>query len=104
MKSEVKTSAERLNQTLQAETLTLGFNPGEIYLRFGDVVIVVPPSTAKQLIADLKLQHLPDDPKPLEKRVESVPKRVIRALFKSRKVNKSLVSVNTGRRKKLPDS
>jgi len=83
----------------EVDGMIIGSNFAEIYFKVGEVVIILPPVAAKRLLADLRSLDLPADPL---RREESVPKRIIKALFKSRKVTRNLISVNTGRKKKLP--
>jgi len=86
-------------KTFEAKRAMVGSRAGEFYLKLEDYVIILPPPAAKALAVELKKLLPPDPPR----REESVPKKVIKALYKSRKVTKSLISINTGRRKKLPD-
>ncbi len=95
-------------KTFEVDRVSLGFNAAEVYLKFGDVVVILSPSVAKRLLLDLKALQLPlDEPRSHDPksapRAESVAHQVLRALYKSHRVNKSLITVNTNRRKKLPD-
>jgi len=85
---------------IEVNHVTVGCNSAEFYIKFGDVVIFLPPTAAKRLL--LELQKLPL-PKDAYKRPESVSKKILKALYKSHKVTKTLISINTNRRKKLPD-
>jgi hypothetical protein len=94
-------------KTFEVDKATLGFSPGEIYLRFGEAVIILPPAAAKRLVLDLEKLPLPASTNMGHEkggnRQETVAKQVMKALYKSHKLTKSLISVNTNRRKKLPD-
>ncbi len=78
-----------------------------MYIKLDDNVIILPPKVAKKLQLQLKdtLSEYEEKHGKIKKvshkrRVkESVPRRVIRELYKSRKVSSKLVSINTKKRK-----
>jgi len=89
--------------------MSIGHNHAEVYINFGQTVIIMPPATGKKLLKDLRRtlteweeQHgrLPEGKG--KKRRESVPKRVLKELYKSRKIGSKLISINTSKRKHLP--
>jgi hypothetical protein len=89
--------------------LQTGHNRAELFLKFDDNVVIMPPIAAKRLMLELeenvaeweKLHGvIPNPPTPPPKpRPESAAKRVLKQLYKSRRVAKSLISVNTSRRR-----
>ncbi len=91
----------------------VGHNRAEVYIRLGDAVVILPPSAAKRLagelrqaLSDWEARHGAISTEAGVKggsRRESAPKRVIKELYKSRKVSRRLISVNTRRRKHIPD-
>lgn len=98
---------ESVKTELSVDNCTVGHNSAEMYIRLGDVVIVLPPQAMKKLTQDLKqsidkweAEH--GRIKGKKEKQQSVPRKVIKALYKSRKVSRNLVSINTKRRKHLP--
>src|SRR4030042_306014 len=93
------------------DNLTVGFRQGEFYIRLGDAVILLSPQVMKKLLYDLeifisvwekehgKIKSVDDRDK---KKAESVPKRVLKSLYKSHKVSQRLISINTARKKSHP--
>lgn len=108
---QVQKKQASLGEGSPVKSIKVGHNNAEIYIKLGEAVVTLPPSSAKKMVADLKraveaweAEHGTIDsglPKKRPKR-ESSAKRVIKALYKSRKVSSKLVSVNTSRRKHLP--
>lgn len=96
---------------IEVSRISVGHSSSEMYVRFGEIVIILPPGPAKKLLEDLQQamqtwesEHgkLPDARDHKKKRRESGPKRVLKALYKSRKVGSKLITINTKRRKHLP--
>ncbi len=92
--------------------VAVGHNAAEVFFRLDETMILMTPGAAKRLARDLKsalssweARHgriaAPATRKRGAKR-ESTAKRAIKSLYKSRKVNPKLISVNTSRRKHLP--
>lgn len=92
-------------KTELVDRTAVAHNAAEVYIQLGEVVIIIPPQVAKKLLRDLKSLPLPvgDDVRSQARPAESVPRRVIRTLYKSHKLTSTLLLVNTRRRKKLPD-
>lgn len=93
-------------KTIYLERAWVGFSGDEFYLRLGDYILILPPAAAKRL--RLELGEMPDNSVKEEhsksaRKAEPISKQVLKALFKSRKVTKSLIAVNTKRRRRLPD-
>lgn len=109
----------RALRSLDIDKFTLGFNQAEIWLKFEPagaekedaVFIIMPAKTVKRMLQDLqpafenwrranvKAAKLLED-KP-SKYTESAPRRVIKALYKSRRLTKNLLAVNTKRRRHI---
>lgn len=92
-------------RTFQTGKMTLGFGAGEIYFRLDDVVVILTPAAAKKLVHDLRElvpssldSHQPEKPK-----TESAAQKIIRSLYRSHHPSKSVVTINTTRKKSLPD-
>ena len=94
----------------QINRISVGHNSAEIFLRFGDKTVILPPAAGKKLNIDLaravsnweKEHGTIRDDKSKRKKKETVPKKVLKELYKSRKVGSKLISINTGKRKHLP--
>jgi hypothetical protein len=90
-------------------SIRIGSRRGEFYLVLGDTIVILPPTAAVLLAKELRLQlesyqseakmgrMAPSSPG----REESVPKAVLRSLYKSHKVSKHLITINTKRRSHL---
>ncbi|NQT34012.1 hypothetical protein HQ587_02385 [bacterium] len=98
-------------KAIEVDRISVGHNSAEMYIKFGETIVILPPGPAKKLLEDLKQamrkwesEHgkLPDVKDRKKKRRESVPKRVLKELYKSRKVGSKLISINTRKRKHLP--
>ena len=87
--------------------ISVGFRNSEVYIRLGEQTIILPPSAAKKLTSDLAenikvfeadngVVKMPKSKK--SKSGHSLPK-LLKSLYKSRRVTKKLVSVNTSRKK-----
>lgn len=89
----------------QADSFSVGHNAAEFFFRFGPEVIVMPPAAAKALLASLRacMSEEPGGSDRRTKSAEFMPKRLLRNLYRSRKVTPSLLRVNTGRRKRRSD-
>ncbi len=75
----------------------------------GDTVITLPPSAAKRLLRDLRAAVGEYDAEQgkialpvTSSRKEPAVNRVIKALYKTRKLGPKLMSINTRKRKHLP--
>ena len=89
--------------------LQTGHNRAELFLKFDDSVIIMPPIAAKRLLFELeknvaeweKVHGVIPNPRarPPKPKPESAVKRVLKQLYKSRRVTKRLISVNTTRRR-----
>lgn len=87
------------------DRISVGHTYAELYLRFGDGIIVLTPSVAKKMTLDLmeaisryEDEHGDIRMKP-KKAKESLPRKIVKSLYKSRRVSSKLVSVNTRKRK-----
>ena len=98
-------------KAIEVNRISVGHSSAEMYIRFGETIIILPPGPTKKLLEDLRQvmqkwesEHgkLPDAKDRKKKRRESVPKRVLKELYKSRKVGSKLISINTSKRKHLP--
>jgi len=90
--------------------VTVGHNQAEMFIRFGDATIILPPEAAEKFSNDLqtvisdweeeygKIPKLKDKKK---RKRESVAKRVLKELYRSKKVGSKLISINTSKRKHL---
>ena len=99
------TDAPNLRRHLKTGSIRVGHTTAEFYLQLGEVTIVLPPQAAARLLADLR-SALEDHERrhgvtvtgggeSAGGRRESVPRRVIRELYHSRKVSKKLImSIN----------
>jgi len=95
-------------KTIDVDKMTTGFNSAEFYLKIGDYVLILPPSTIKRLHIDLNavLSTIPQSAigtKPSKKREEPIAKQILKALYKGKQVTRSLIAINTKRKKRLPD-
>ena len=93
---------------LKVDNVQVGHNFAEMYIRFGEKVVIMPPASIKKLtqdlerlVADFESQHVKIKANRKKKRESSAPK-VVKALYKTRKISSKLVSINTKRRKHLP--
>ena len=94
----------------QIERISVGHNSAEIFLRFEDKTVILPPVVGKKLFNDLDrvVKDWENEHGTIKidsgkrKRKETVPKKVLKELYKSRKVGSKLISINTGKRKHLP--
>jgi len=89
-----------------ADSINVGHNFAETYIKFGDEVIMMPAATMKELALQLRravedweaaygeIKPLTSEP-PL-----SLPKKVLKALYREKKVTGHLTSINTRRKKK----
>lgn len=93
-------------KTETVDKVVVGHNSAEIYFRFGDILIILPPPAAKTLRSELAKLNLIDGTvsKHQAKAAEPIARQVLKSLFKGKKMTKSLIAVNTKRRKKLPDN
>ncbi|MDP8238290.1 MAG: hypothetical protein P9X24_04290 [Candidatus Hatepunaea meridiana] len=119
MKIKWETPKERLPETepinkpekkASMHGVTVGHNQAEMFIRFGDATIILPPEAAKEFYNDLQTVILDWEeeygkiPKLKEKKKrkrESVPKRVLKELYRSKKIGSKLISINTSKRKHL---
>ena len=88
------------------ESITVGHNSAEVYIRLGDYVLIMPPVVMKKLQSELSGLHLTEKPVDTRKKArkpEPIAKQILKALFKGKQVTKSLIAINTKRKKKLPD-
>ena len=96
---------------IEIDRITVGHNQAEIFIRIADRTIILPPAAGKQLLLELgrKISTWENEhgkiktAKDRTKKRESVPKKVLKELYKSRKIGSKLISINTGKRKHLPD-
>jgi|GEM_PF-2347089 len=95
-----------LKRHLKVDKISVGHNFGEMYIRFGDEVFVLSPGAAKRLTLELgsaveKYEHEngtiqpPTPPHNI-----SLPKRILRALYRESHPTSKLTSINTSKRKK----
>lgn len=87
------------------DNISVGHNNNETYLKMGDYVVILPPQSAKRMALELKnhIQHYEKEHGKIAepvKKSESLPKKIIKALYKSHKVAPKLTSVNTQKRKR----
>lgn len=117
VESKYRTSESTVSQgkdnleTVEINRLTVGHNSAEMYIHLGDRVILLSPSAAKKMVNDLKsavstweetngpIDQYPDGK---TKRTESVAKKALKTLYKSRKISSKLISINTSRKKRFP--
>lgn len=93
---------------LQIDRISVGHNRAEIYVKLDETVIIMPPEAALKFKTDLH-NHLdawekdngtiPDAHPTKASKEESVSRKVIKQLYKSRKIGPKLLSINTKRRK-----
>lgn len=106
LKSPEPTGSDEKN--LEVDNIQVGHNFAEMYIRFGENVVIMPPASIKKLTQDL--EKLVEDfesqhgkiKAPPKKKQESSAHKVVKALYKTRKISSKLVSINTKRRKHLP--
>ncbi|MBM3328276.1 MAG: hypothetical protein FJY67_02225 [Calditrichaeota bacterium] len=102
-------------KSIDIARLRIGHTQAEFYLAcertgkpggdFEGPMIILTPQAAKSLQRQLK-QSLPGGSTVTMqsgRRKESIARQVIKALYKSRQVSSKMVSVNTSRRRHLPD-
>jgi len=95
---------------LEIEKISVGHTNSEVYLKFEDSSIVMTPSTSKKMVEDLNRVITDFEkkygkiklPKKQGKKRESTVSRVVRSLYKGKKVSSNLIAVNTKRKKNLP--
>ncbi|NQU06147.1 MAG: hypothetical protein HQ568_08655 [Calditrichaeota bacterium] len=95
---------------LQIEKISVSHTASETYIKLEDRVIILPPSAMKKLYLNLKdavseweAEHGKiKAPKGKTRKGDLTPTKVLKALYKSRKIGSKLVSINTGKRKHLP--
>lgn len=95
---------------IEIDRIAVGHNRAEIFIRMADKTIILPPAAGKQFLLDLgrKITAWENEhgkireAKGERKKRETVPKRVLKELYKSRKIGSKLISINTGKRKHLP--
>ncbi len=95
-------------KTHLTERVSVGHNNAEFYIRLGDFVLILPPAAAKILVQKLAALPAPANEKTIagrkkSKKQESIAKQVLKALYKGKMVTKSLIAINTKRKKRLPD-
>ncbi len=102
-----KNKSPRGKSGYTVDKISVGHTYAEVYLRFGDGVVVLTPSVAKRMAHDLaetvgqyEDEHGKVSIKPKSRKKESMPRKVIKSLYKSRRVSPKLVSINTKKRKK----
>ncbi len=100
------------------DKISFGYSRAEFWLKIeppGDgkddmVFIILSLPAAKRLLEDLRLSFekwKAENPKAVQladnksKSQETVPRRVLKALYKSRKLTKNLISINTKKRKHI---
>lgn len=106
MEEKLEPSGEKL----EIDKITVSHSRSETFIRFEDRVIVMPPATMKKLYLDLKecLSQWESEHDEIridsgkKKRRESVPKKALKALYRSKKIGSKLISINTGKRKHIP--
>ncbi len=90
------------------DRVNVGHNNAEVYIRLGEFVLIMPPAVMKKLQGELAALLIEIEPaqtakKQKEKKKEPIAKQILKALYKGKNVTKSLVAINTSRKKKLPD-
>jgi len=96
-------------EKIEVKRISLGFRNSEIFIRIDDRTIILPPSAAKKLTFDLE-EHIQSFEvengkikvfNPINKKSKSGQSlsKLLKSLYKSRKVTKRLVAVNTRRKK-----
>jgi len=96
---------------IEIDRITVGHNQAEIFIRIADRTIILPPAAGKRLLLELgrKINEWENEhgkiktAKDSSKKRETVPKKVLKELYKSRKIGSKLITINTGKRKHLPD-
>ncbi len=111
-KQQVQTLPEKKSGgKLNIDKFSVGHNRAELYIRLDETTIILPPAVGKRLCDDLQQavkeweeQHgrIPVSKGKKKGKPESVPKRVLKELYKSRKIGSKLISVNTSKKKHLP--
>ena len=104
---------ERSVRRYAVDRVSVGHNCAEVYIRLGEAMVILPPPAAKHLTRELRRAltewegrygAITGEPGAGGRnRRESVARKVIRKLYKSHKVSRRLISVNTRRRKHIPD-
>lgn len=103
-------SSDPGGKNLIVQHIQVGHNFAEMYIRFDEAVVIMPPASIKKLaqdigraIADYEALHGKiKQPKQKKKKQESTAQKVVKALYKSRKISSNLISINTKRKKHLP--
>ena len=109
-KQKSDTQKSESGEKYEIDKITVSHSRSETFIRLKEKIIVMPPAAMKKLYLDLKKcitewedefgEITTDSGK--KKRSGSTPKKVLKALYKSRKVGSKLVSINTGKKKHLP--
>ena len=104
-------SSEPGGKTIDIKRLSVGHNYAEMYINLGDSVVLLSPPAAKKMMSDLKDAvtawekangPIAKDSDRKGKRSESIAKKALKTLYKSRKISSKLISINTSRKKRLP--
>ena len=91
-------------KSIFTDSMVVGHSSSEVYFKFGDIIIIVPPGEAKRFLKQLQSLNGLTDPQAKPKKKSSWnPKEVLTSLYKTHRYSKSVVTVNTNRKKKLPD-
>jgi hypothetical protein len=106
----VRQAETSTGEKLQIEKISVSHTSSETFIKLEDRVIILPPMAMKKLYLDLKdavseweAEHGKiKEPKGKKKMKDLTPKKVLKALYKSRKVGSKLISINTGKKKHLP--
>jgi len=111
-KQQLQTPSEKgSGKKSEVNRFTIGHNRAELYIRFDETTIILPPAVGKKLCDDLQQavkeweeQHgrIPVPKGKKKGKPESVPKRVLKELYRSRKVSSKLISIDTSKKKHLP--
>ncbi len=94
-------------EQLDISKITVSHSQSETFIRLENKVIIMPPAVMKRLYLDLKKNLAEWEAKHgvirmvkgKKKRHESTAKKVLKALYKSRKVGSKMISINTSKRK-----
>lgn len=94
---------------LQIDKISVSHTASETFIKLEDRVIILPPAAMKKLYLDLEdtvseweAEHGKIKEPKGKKKKDLTPKKVLKALYKSRKVGSKLISINTGKKKHLP--
>ncbi len=108
-----KRQPEREKSESQADVrrISVGHSAAELYIRFDETTLILPPAAGKKLyrelrraVSDWESEHGTATPAGhgKKRRKESVPKRVLKELYRSRKVGSKLIRIDTGKKRHLP--